>query len=62
MRKHVEMDEPEGLDAADTAATLRALLSAVGTCMTVGFVLNATNAASKCTTSRSPWRGTSAIF
>ena len=44
MRKHtVEMDEPEGLDAADTAASAHEqLLSAVGTCMTVGFVLNAT--------------------
>jgi uncharacterized OsmC-like protein len=44
MRKHaVEMDEPEGLDASDSAASAHEqLLSAVGTCMTVGFVLNAT--------------------
>jgi len=44
MRKHaVDMDEPEGLDASDMAASAHEqLLSAVGTCMTVGFVLNAT--------------------
>lgn len=44
MRKHVvHMDEPEGLDASDMAASAHEqLLSAVGTCMTVGFVLNAT--------------------
>jgi uncharacterized OsmC-like protein len=44
MRKHVvDMDEPEGLDASDIAASAHEqLLSAVGTCMTVGFVLNAT--------------------
>ena len=44
MRKHVvDMDEPEGLDAGDIAASAHEqLLSAVGTCMTVGFVLNAT--------------------
>ena len=44
MRKHVvEMDEPEGLDATDLAASAHEqLLSAVGSCMTVGFVLNAT--------------------
>lgn len=44
MRKHVvEMDEPEGLDASDVAASAHEqLLSAVGSCMTVGFVLNAT--------------------
>jgi uncharacterized OsmC-like protein len=44
MRKHaVEMDEPEGLDATDAAASAHEqLLSAVGSCMTVGFVLNAT--------------------
>jgi len=44
MRKHVvEMDEPEGLDARDLAASAHEqLLSAVGSCMTVGFVLNAT--------------------
>ncbi len=44
MRKHaVEMDEPEGLDASDAAASAHEqLLSAVGSCMTVGFVLNAT--------------------
>ena len=39
MRKHVvDMDEPEGLDASDIAASAHEqLLSAVGTCMTVGF-------------------------
>src|SRR5438046_10325668 len=44
MRKHaVEMDEPEGLDASDSAASAHEqLLSAVGGCMTVGFVVNAT--------------------
>ena len=44
MRKHsVEMDEPEGLDASDVAASAHEhVLSAVGSCMTVGFVLNAT--------------------
>jgi len=44
MRKHaVEMDEPEGLDASDSAASAHEqLLSAVGSCMTVGFVVNAT--------------------
>jgi uncharacterized OsmC-like protein len=43
MRKHaVEMDEPEGLDAKDSAASAHEqLLSAVGTCVTVGFVINA---------------------
>ena len=44
MRTHVvEMDEPEGLDATDAAASAHEqLLSAVGSCMSVGFVLNAT--------------------
>lgn len=44
MRKHVvDMDEPEGLDAQDSAASAHEqLLAAVGTCMTVGFVINAT--------------------
>jgi uncharacterized OsmC-like protein len=44
MRKHVvEMDEPEGLDATDAAASAHEqLLSAMGSCLTVGFVLNAT--------------------
>jgi uncharacterized OsmC-like protein len=44
MRKHaVQMDEPEGLDASDTAASAHEqLLSAVGSCLAVGFVLNAT--------------------
>ena len=44
MRKHmVQMDEPEGLDAKDSAASAHEqLLSAVGSCMMVGFVLNAT--------------------
>ncbi len=44
MRKHaVEMDEPEGLDASDSAASAHEqLLSAVGSCLTVGYVLNAT--------------------
>ena len=44
MRTHmVEMDEPEGLDATDAAASAHEqLLSAVGSCMTVGFILNAT--------------------
>jgi uncharacterized OsmC-like protein len=44
MRKHtIEMDEPEGLDATDLAASAHEqLLSAVGSCMMVGFVLNAT--------------------
>ena len=44
MRTHeVEMDEPTDLDATDRAASAHEqLLSAVGACMTVGFVLNAT--------------------
>jgi uncharacterized OsmC-like protein len=44
MRKHaVDLDEPEGLDAKDSAASAHEqLLSAVGSCMTVGFVINAT--------------------
>ena len=44
MRNHaVEMDEPGDLTATDFAASAHEqLLSAVGSCMTVGFVLNAT--------------------
>lgn len=44
MRTHtIVMDEPEGLDASDSAASAHEhILSAVGSCMTVGFVLNAT--------------------
>ena len=44
MRNHtVEMDEPSDLDATDLAASAHeVLLSAVGSCMTVGFILNAT--------------------
>lgn len=44
MRNHVvEMDEPGGLTATDLAASAHEqLLSAMGSCMTVGFVLNAT--------------------
>ena len=44
MRNHtIEMDEPAGLDASDTAASAHEqLLSAVGSCLSVGFVLNAT--------------------
>jgi uncharacterized OsmC-like protein len=44
MRTHeVEMDEPSDLDATDLAASAHEqLLSAIGACMTVGFVLNAT--------------------
>ncbi|MGH7934995.1 MAG: OsmC family protein [Candidatus Binataceae bacterium] len=44
MRKHtVQLDEPEGLDASDSAASAHEqLLSAVGSCLTVGYVLNAT--------------------
>jgi uncharacterized OsmC-like protein len=39
----VSFDEPEGLDTQDTAASAHEhLLSAVGACMTVGFILNAT--------------------
>ena len=64
MRKHtVEMDEPEGLDAADTAASAHEqLLSAVGTCMTVGFVLNATKRGVKVHDLEIALEGTSAIF
>ena len=41
----VDFDEPEGLDATDTAASAHEhILSAVGGCMMVGFVLNATKA------------------
>ncbi len=44
MRNHtVEMDEPGDLTATDMAASAHEqLLSAVGSCMTVGFVVNAT--------------------
>ena len=44
MRQHtVDMDEPAGLTATDLAASAHEqLLSAMGSCMTVGFVLNAT--------------------
>lgn len=44
MRTHaVEMDEPADLDATDQAASAHEqLLSAIGSCLTVGFVLNAT--------------------
>jgi uncharacterized OsmC-like protein len=39
----VSFDEPAGLDTADTAASAHEhLLSALGACLTVGFVLNAT--------------------
>jgi uncharacterized OsmC-like protein len=43
-RSHtIAYDEPEGLDATDTAASAHEhLLSAIGACITVGFVLNAT--------------------
>ena len=44
MRNHqVDMDEPGDLTATDVAASAHEqLLSAVGSCMTVGFVVNAT--------------------
>jgi uncharacterized OsmC-like protein len=44
MRSHaVDFDEPEGLDTQDTAASAHEyILSAIGACMTVGFILNAT--------------------
>lgn len=44
MRNHVvEMDEPSDLTATDVAASAHEmLLAAVGNCMMVGFVLNAT--------------------
>jgi len=44
MRTHtITLDEPDGLDATDTAASAHEyILSAVGSCMMVGFVLNAT--------------------
>jgi len=44
MRTHtISFDEPGGLDATDTAASAHEMiLSAVGSCMMVGFVLNAT--------------------
>ncbi len=44
MRNHtVEMDEPGDLTASDMAASAHEqLLSAVGSCMTVGFIVNAT--------------------
>ena len=43
-RTHIiDLDEPEGLDATDTAASAHEhILSALGGCMMVGFVLNAT--------------------
>jgi uncharacterized OsmC-like protein len=44
LRKHVvEMDEPSDLDATDAAASAHEqLLAAIGSCLVVGFVLNAT--------------------
>jgi uncharacterized OsmC-like protein len=44
MRNHtVDMDEPGDLTATDLAASAHEqLLSAVGSCMTVGFIVNAT--------------------
>ena len=44
MRNHVvEMDEPGDLTATDLAASAHEqLLSAIGSCMTVGFILNST--------------------
>lgn len=44
MRNHsAEMDEPGDLDATDLAASAHEqLLSAIGSCLTVGFVLNST--------------------
>jgi uncharacterized OsmC-like protein len=44
MRNHaVEMDEPGALTASDVAASAHEqLLSAMGSCMTVGFIVNAT--------------------
>ncbi len=44
MRTHtVEMDEPADLDATDVAASAHEqILAAVGSCMSVGFILNAT--------------------
>jgi uncharacterized OsmC-like protein len=44
MRTHtIAFDEPAGLDTQDTAASAHEmLLSAVGACMMVGFILNAT--------------------
>ena len=44
MRTHtMDMDEPSDLDATDLAASAHEqLLSAIGGCLTVGFVLNAT--------------------
>lgn len=44
MRTHaVDMDEPSALDTQDTAASAHEMvLSAVGSCMMVGFILNAT--------------------
>src|SRR5579863_10100362 len=44
MRKHVvQMDEPDGLDASDSAASAHEqVLAAMGSCLTVGYVLNAT--------------------
>ena len=44
MRNHqVDMDEPGDLTATDVAASAHEqLLSAIGSCMTVGFVVNAT--------------------
>jgi uncharacterized OsmC-like protein len=43
-RQHrIDMDEPAGLDATDLAATAHEhLLAAIGSCLAVGFILNAT--------------------
>jgi uncharacterized OsmC-like protein len=43
-REHrIDMDEPAGLDASDLAASAHEhLLAAIGSCLAVGFILNAT--------------------
>ena len=53
-----QMDEPDGLDASDSAASAHEqLLSAMGSCLTVGYVLNATKRGVKSTTSKSRSKG-----
>src|SRR5438132_12980847 len=59
MRQHaVQMDEPEGLDAQDSAASAHEqLLSAMGSCLTVELFWTRQWAGSRFKILRSGWKG-----
>ena len=61
MRNHtVDMDEPGDLTATDVAASAHEqLLSAIGSCMTVGFVVNATKQGVRVHDLELQWKATS---